>query len=152
MNSAHLGEIAWEAANELSFPAGLPGFERARRMVPVEIPSQRPLVYLQSAESPDICFAALPVLAVNPGFRLQISDDDQALLGLEGETATLGVDVMCLALLIPGRPAVQTNLRAPIVINLHNGHAVQAVASNAVPDASAGLWRLRRDGAWEAVC
>lgn len=152
MNSTHLGEIGWEAANELSFPAGLPGFEQARRMVPVEIPSQRPLVYLQNAENPDICFAALPVLAVNPGFQLQVSDDDQALLGLEGETAILGVDVMCLALLIPGGSGVQTNLRAPIVINLHNGRGVQAVASQAARDASAGLWRLCGDGAWEAVC
>ncbi len=97
MRSTHLGEISWEAANELCFPVGLPGFEQVRRMVPVEIPSQRPLIYLQSAENADICFAALPVLAVNPRFQLQVSDDDQALLGLEGETAMLGVYV-CLAL------------------------------------------------------
>lgn len=152
MTSSQLGEISWEAANELSFPAGLPGFEQARRMVPVEIPSQRPLVYLQSAENENICFAALPVLAVNPRFQLQISDDDQALLGLEGETAVLGADVMCLALLIPCGNTVQTNLYAPIVINLHNGRGVQAVASQARRDASTGLWRLCRDGTWEGIC
>jgi flagellar assembly factor FliW len=152
MSSAHLGEISWELADELCFPVGLPGFEQARRMVPVEIPSQRPLIYLQSAENAAVCFVALPVLAVNPGFQLRISDDDQAALGLEGETAMLGADVMCLALLIPYGPTVQTNLHAPIVINLHNARGVQAVASHAERDRSGGLWRLCRDGGWEAVC
>lgn len=152
LSSSHLGEISWEAANELCFPAGLPGFEQARRMVPVEIPSQRPLVYLQSAENANICFAALPVLAVNPRFQLQISDDDQAALELDGETAMLGADVLCLALLIPCGSTVQTNLRAPIVINLHNGRGVQAVESRTDRELPAGLWRLSGDGKWEAVC
>jgi flagellar assembly factor FliW len=152
MNTSHLGEIGWKAADELYFPAGLPGFEQARRMVPVEIPSQRPLIYLQSADYGGVCFVALPVLTVDSQFQLQLSDDDQAALGLEGETAMLGADVMCLALLIPSGPTVRTNLHAPIVINLHNGRGVQAVASPAGGNASTGFWRLSRDGAWEAIC
>ena len=63
--SPWLGEIDWQAGCELQFPAGLPGFEQYRRMVPVEIPSQRPLIYLQSAERGDVCFLALPVLTVH---------------------------------------------------------------------------------------
>ncbi len=44
----------------------MPGFEEQRRMIPVEIPSQRPLVYLQSLESDEICFVALPVYVIDP--------------------------------------------------------------------------------------
>jgi flagellar assembly factor FliW len=146
VESPWLGEIRWSAAEELCFPAGLPGFERCQRMVPVEIPSQRPLIYLQSVEDARVCFVAMPVLAVWPEFALQISDDDRAAVGL-AEDAAIGTDVMCLALLLPWGRSVQSNLDAPIVINLQNGRGVQAVA----PAGTAGLFRLGENG-WEAAC
>jgi len=152
--SPYLGEIQWAHGNELHFPAGLPGFEKYRLMIPVEIPSQRPLVYLQSAEKGEVCFLTLPVLAVHAGFELHLSDDDRSLLELDQSMPSnagppaLGTDVLCLALLVPSGLTVRTNLDAPIVINLHNGRGVQAIA----PVASAGSWRLSEYDGWGAVC
>jgi flagellar assembly factor FliW len=154
LESPWLGELCWESNCELQFPAGLPGFEQYRRMIPVEIPSQRPLIYLQSAEQARVCFLALPVLAVYPGFELRLSEDDQSLLELESPerpnagSPALGTDVLCLALLVPFGKTVQTNLDAPIVINLHNGRGIQAVS----PVAASGSYRLSEHGGWEAVC
>ena len=150
--SPWLGEIQWEAGCELHFPAGLPGFEAHKRIVPVEIPSQRPLIYLQSGENAEVCFLALPVLTINPGFDLVLAEDDRAMLEFDqptthGETLSIGSDVLCLALLMPSGPTVQTNLSAPIVINLHNGRGIQVVASGA-----AKSWRLSQHGGWESVC
>ncbi len=147
VDSPWLGAIRWNAAEELFFPAGLPGFERCQRMVPVEIPSQRPLIYLQSAEEAGVCFVAMPVLAVWPGFELQLSNDDRMAIGLGEGAAAIGTDVLCLALLLPWERSVQANLDAPIVINLHNGRGVQAIA----PAGTAGLFRLGESG-WEAAC
>jgi flagellar assembly factor FliW len=150
--SPYLGEITWEAGCELRFPAGFPGFEQSTRFVPVEIPSQRPLVYLQSADQPKVCFLALPVLTVCPTFELRLSDDDRSLLEfgefILSDQPALGTDVLCLALLVPFGCTVQTNLDAPIVINLHNGRGVQAVSQTGVR----GTWRLTEGGRWEAVC
>ncbi len=152
--SPWLGNIQWDAGCELHFPAGLPGFERHKRIVPVEIPSQRPLVYLQSAENPEVCFLALPVLTVNPQFGLYLSDEDRQLLdfdaseSLHGGHPALGADVICLALLVPSGTTVKTNLDAPIVINLHNGRGVQAIAASPM----AGSWRLSQNDGWEAAC
>ncbi len=154
ITSRWLGEIHWGLGCELEFPAGLPGFEQETRIIPVEIPLQRPLIYLQSARQPDICFLALPVLAVCPEFELQLSDDDRSLLEFDSaadQTKTfpaLGTDVFCLALLTPWKHSVQTNLDAPIVINLHNRRGIQAVS----PSCVAGSCRLGEDGTWEAVC
>lgn len=148
VTSPYLGEIRWDEGNELFFPVGLPGFEQFHRMVPVEIPSQRPLVYLQSAEKGEICFLALPAGTVHPGFELRLSEDDRSLLDMPpGGASAIGMDVLCLALLVPCGRTVRTNLGAPIVINLHNGRAVQAV----MPP-GAGSFRLSREGGWEAVC
>ncbi len=150
--SPWLGPLQWESSCELHFPAGLPGFEHHHRMVPIEIPSQRPLIYLQSADNGEVCFLALPVLTVQPDFRLRLSEDDVSALELEGyltETPVdpaLGADVLCLALLMPSGRTVQTNLDAPVVINLHNGRGIQVVAP------TVGSWRLSQQGGWEAVC
>jgi len=148
VNSSHLGEISLEAGSEIYLPMGLPGFEHEHRMIPVEIPAQRPLIYLQSATTEALCFVSLPALVVNPAFLLQLSDDDCAALDLPADREPcIGEDVLCLALLIPSGNSVQTNLGAPVVVNLHNLRCVQA--------AGAGLsahYRLAENGKWEELC
>lgn len=152
--SPWLGEIQWDTGSELDFPGGLPGFEQHTRMVPVEIPSQRPIVYLQSVLNAAVCFLTLPVLTVHPDFRLRISEDDRGMLGLEQNDASaalaplLGTDVICLALLVPSAGTVQTNLDAPIVVNLHNHRGIQAVGTESV----AGVFRLSPGGRWQPAC
>jgi flagellar assembly factor FliW len=152
--SPYLGEISWEEGCELQFPTGFPGFEQQRCMVPFEIPSQRPLIYLQSPEQPRVCFVTLPVLTIEPSFELRLSDDDRSLLEFDeldlpsSQNPAIGRDVLCLALLVPYGCTVQTNLDAPIVINLHNGRGVQAVSS----PGAIGSFRLSRNGDWEVVC
>jgi flagellar assembly factor FliW len=149
IHSRWLGEIESDPRSELTFPAGIPGFENNRRMLPVEIPSQRPLVYLQSLIHPGICFAALPVFVIDPGFRLCLSEEERSLLELpEGCDPVVGTDVLCLALLMSSGDAVRVNLNAPVVINLHNSRGIQSVAA----DRAAGYFRLEPNGRWESRC
>lgn len=149
IETSHLGKIDWDSSSELFLPAGLPGFENERRMVPVEIPAHRPLVFLQSVERPDICFVSLPVMTICPGYELRLSEDDRgALLFDKAATPEIGADVLCLALLLPAAGTVKVNLGAPIVINLHNSRCIQSLS----PEAPAGYYTLNDVGAWETVC
>jgi flagellar assembly factor FliW len=149
IHSAWLGEVESDPRCELLFPAGLPGFEEQRRMVPVEIPAQRPLVYLQSLESADICFAALPVYVVDPQFQLRLSDEERSMLQFpEGYDPVIGADVLCVAFLMPSGRTVEANLNSPVVINLHNRRAVQCVP----PAGPSTCFRLSADGGWTALC
>jgi flagellar assembly factor FliW len=149
MCSPWLGEIEWNPGSELLFPCGLPGFETERRMIPVEIPAQRPLVYLQSLERDNICFLALPVFVIDPGFQLRLQDDERAALLLPGDREpVIGADVLCLGLLVPSEHTVKVNLNAPIVINLHNSMGVQCISGGE----GAGCFRLEESGRWEAAC
>ena len=117
IHSPWIGEIEWDEQCEIHFPHGLPGFENERRFLPVEIPAQRPLVYLQSVENHAVCFLCLPVLTIDPAFALELSEDDHAMLRLEdGLEPELGRDVLCLGLLAPLGRTVETDLRTPIVI------------------------------------
>ncbi|MES1260962.1 MAG: flagellar assembly protein FliW [Acidobacteriota bacterium] len=149
MRSAHLGNIEWSPGCELYLPAGLPGFEEERRMIPVEVPAQRPLVFLQSLDAPDICFVSLPVRTIFPDYLLRLSDDDRLTLLFEPDRElAIGADVLCLALLVPFENTVQANVDAPVVINLHNRRCLQSLSS----EHAAGYFRLADGGVWEPVC
>jgi flagellar assembly factor FliW len=150
IRSPWIGEIEWEPSNEIFFPNGLPGYEREHKLIPVEVPAQRPLVYLQSVENPGVCFLCLPVLGIDPGFELRLSEDERTALAMpEDLSPALGADVLCLAFLIPSGSTVKTNLAAPIVINLHNSRGVQCVDSADREAACRATFRLCETGKWE---
>lgn len=124
------GVIAYEPESAVEFPAGLPGFEERRRFVALCFPDSEPLVYLQSLEDPGLCFLALPVLAVDPQYRLEVCAEERALIGLAPEQPLrFGKEVLCLTIISLRETGPTANLLAPVVINLSNRKAVQSVAA-----------------------
>ena len=143
-----LGDLEWDPESELWFADGIPGFENEKRIVPVEIPTQRPLVYLQSAQTPALCFLALPASTIQPGFEVRLSAEDLLALELDPECEPVpGKDILCLALLGPAKSGIRANLAAPVVISLHSmrGHQL-------TPSGGPRYWSLGDHGAWEGSC
>ena len=148
LHSVCLGDLEWDPDCELRFARGIPGFEAETRMIPIEIPAQRPLVYLQSTANPEVCFLALPASSIRQDFAPRFSLDDYIALGLEPlEDPCPGGDLLCLALLYPTGSGLQTNLAAPVVISLRNlrGHQL-------TPATGPDYWLLSAAGTWEAQC
>jgi flagellar assembly factor FliW len=145
-----LGDIETSPECEMSFPFGIPGFENMQRAVPVEIPAQRPLVYLLDPLRPDVCFLALPVFVIDRHFKLTMTEDECAAIGLEAPPAEpkIGEDVLCLALLIPSGRSVRANLGSPLVINLRNLRGIQC----SPPEGYSNCLTLSPEGKWEAAC
>jgi flagellar assembly factor FliW len=154
IRSPWIGDVEPNPDCELAFPIGLPGFEDHQRFMPVEIPVQRPLVYLQSVDRAAVCFVALPVYVIDPDFCLNLSEDELSLLGFhETHQPVPGADVLCLALLIPSDETVEANLSSPVVINLHNRIGIQAMPA----DGRASRFRLTTDehserNGWIRIC
>jgi flagellar assembly factor FliW len=123
------GAMDFEESSILDFPLGLPGFESARRFALIERPEAKPLVFLQSLDFPELCFVAVPVLALDPAYQLEMTADDLRELGFpEDSQPRLADQVTCLAILSSpenGRPTA--NLLAPLVIDPSSRRAVQAV-------------------------
>lgn len=128
----HFGTIEFERDAICEFPAGLPGFEDEHEFLALELPHTRPIVFLQSLRRADLCFITLPVQTIEPGYRLLMSAEDLRLLGLpEERQPELGREVLCLAIVAVGEGQPPTaNLLAPVVINLANRRAVQAIQSD----------------------
>jgi len=124
----YLGKISFEPGSELEFPCGLPGFECRKRFLAVTFPASEPLIYLQSLEDPDLCFITMPLLAVDPRYRLNVSKEDLNRLGLRpASQPRIGEDILCLTVLSMREAGPTANLLAPIVVNLRNRRAVQAI-------------------------
>jgi flagellar assembly factor FliW len=129
METKNFGKLSFEPESELEFPSGLPGFDNRKRFVAVRLVESDPLIYLQSLEDPALCFVTMPILSVDPRYRLKVSSADLGQLGLTGaRQPKIGEDVLCLTVLAIRETGPTANLLAPIVINLKTRRAVQAIA------------------------
>ena len=122
-------KMQYTADSVIRLPNGLPGFEQEREFVLIEQPVHRPLVFVQSLRTPDLCFAALPVLSVDAAYRLFLSAEDLDLMGLDpSRQPSIGSEVACLAIVAVGHDREMTaNLLSPLVINLSTCVAVQGI-------------------------
>lgn len=129
LETKYFGSVAYPEDSVVEFPAGLPGFESARRFVAIDQPENKPLVFLQSVSKPGLCFVTLPVWSVASDFRLSMAPEDLRFLNLpEDRQPGIGSEVLCLVILSFAEGCQPTaNLLAPVVVNLGNRHAVQAV-------------------------
>ncbi len=127
----HFGQITHDKESEIEFPAGLPGFEDRKRFVAVRFVESDPLIYLQSLEDSGLCFITMPIFVAAPDYRLAISDEDLAELELPpGRQPRIGDDVLCLTVVSIHETGPTANLLAPVLVNLRNRRAVQAVAQD----------------------
>jgi flagellar assembly factor FliW len=126
--TANFGKLSYERDSALVFPCGLPGFEDRRLFLILNFEDSKPLVFLQSLEDPGLCFITLPILAVDPQYRLRVSSEDLARLDLPPERQPqLGRDVLCLAILSLQESGPTANLLAPVVVNVLNLKAMQII-------------------------
>lgn len=122
------GDLTYSPDACLEFPAGLPGFENEHHFVLIEEPSQRPLVFLQSVQTPGLCFTTVPVHLIDQEYQIQATREDLDRLGMrpEGRSDVARV-VTCLAIICAGDRDVTANLLGPVLINKENRLAVQAI-------------------------
>ena len=131
LDTINFGTISFVLESVFEFPAGLPGFEDSHHFVPVQNPQTAPIVFLQSVEDPALCFTTIPVRVVDPGYQLQIGNEDLATLGWKlKEAPRIGEELLCLAVLSIRESGPTANLLAPVVVHLGTHQAVQAVAPN----------------------
>jgi flagellar assembly factor FliW len=132
VNTVRFGALEYDPAAAVEFPLGIPGFERERRFVLVEQERLAPLVFLQSLDTPGLCFPAVPAGAVDAEYRLAVAREDLEVLGLDpARHPAVGTEVLCLAIVAAQEGPPTANLLAPVVIHLARRVGVQAVRADA---------------------
>jgi flagellar assembly factor FliW len=129
LETKYFGAMEYQAESVFEFPHGLPAFQQEKAFVFIETPEYAPLVFLQSLRQASLCFLALPVLTVDPGYRLTVSPEDRVLLGLDPRRdPTPGDGILTLALVsLSDGSSPSANLMAPIVVNTEKRLALQAI-------------------------
>ncbi len=129
ISTKYFGEMSYDHEALFVFPTGLPAFEDEHEFLPIEIERSRPLLFLQSVAQANLCFIALPVLVADPRYELAVSSDDLETIQLDRRRQPrIGNEVLALTLICCRENHPPTaNLMSPIVINLANRLAVQAV-------------------------
>jgi flagellar assembly factor FliW len=127
LTTAHFGQLDYADETVFQFPEGLPGFEDEHEFVFIRRPHLEPLIFMQSLNTPALCFLMLPIFVVCPDYRLFMAPEDMARLNL-GSEPVIGEDVLCGSLVTVREDATSTvNLLAPIVVNLKQRIGVQAI-------------------------
>jgi|SRR5205823_5606320 len=133
LHTKYFGMVSCEPGDLFQFPSGLPAFEEEKSFVPIDLPGKEPLLFLQSVCRPDLCFLCFPILVVDAAYRLSVPAEDLQLLDLPtARQPRIGSEVLVLALLsLKENQSASANLMAPVVINLRNRRAVQAIRGDA---------------------
>lgn len=125
------GTVQCAPEDIVRFPAGIAPFD-STQFVLIANERKRPLVFLQSADSPELCFVTVPVTALDAEYALVVQPDDLELLGWGGERPPALDDVTCLVILtIPESGEITANLLSPVLINTPRGVGVQCVRADA---------------------
>ncbi len=123
------GELDCDPDSIYSFPSGLPGFEEQHSFFFLTTPAVKPLLFLQSLTTRNLCFILLPILVVNPDFKLELTPEELSELGLEHDSRpVIGEDILCAAIVCSGNGEAPTaNLMAPVVVNLRTKTGMQLI-------------------------
>jgi flagellar assembly factor FliW len=127
--SKYFGELKYSDQEVFEFPWGIPAFENRTLFVCVEQPQNKPLVFMQSLDDPNLCFITIPVCVTEPAYQLRLSPEDTTSLDLQPDRPpVIGEEVLCLALVTVTEAADPTaNLASPIVLNLRTRRGIQAI-------------------------
>jgi flagellar assembly factor FliW len=126
------GPVAFRPEDVLDIPFGLFGFTGETQFLLLQVASSKPIVFIQSVRSANLCFISLPIQIVDSDYALSLNGPDLERLGYsEAKPPRLGEDVLCLAVLtIRDKEETTANLMAPIVIDIRAHCGVQALVAN----------------------
>ncbi len=129
LTTVHFGRVDYTDEQVITFPEGLPAFEQETMFLIIERPATAPVVFLQSLRRPELVFITLPVLLVDPTYRLELAPEDLRALELpDDRQPEIGRQVLCLAIVTVSESRQATaNLMAPVVINPKTRRAFQLI-------------------------
>lgn len=98
----------------LSFPEGVPGFERHRRFALIEDTKLAPFFWLQSLHDPLVGFLVIEPGLIVADYEFDIADPDVELLSLNDATEAR---VLTILVVPEDVRAMTANLQAPLIVN-----------------------------------
>lgn len=122
--NARFGEVTIDASSTVTFPEGIPGFERCKRYGLVAMAEEAPFLRLLSIDEPAVGFVILDPTQLWEDYDPEVGSEDVE--GLDVRDAT-EVEIYCIVTLSEQADLVTANLKGPIAINTRSMVARQII-------------------------
>lgn len=122
--NAKFGEVEVEASSVVTFPDGVPGFERCKRYGLVSVDEEAPFLRLLSIDEPAVGFVILSPMLLWKDYDPQMGPKD--IQGLDVQ-APEDLEIYCIVTLSEVPERVTANLKGPIAINTRTMTARQLI-------------------------
>ena len=122
--NAKFGEVTVATASILTFPEGVPGFERLKRYGLVQVDDEAPFMRLLSVDEPGVGFVILNPTLIWTDYDPKIGREDLEGLGIQSDE---DLGMYCIVTLSPEPSRVTANLKGPIAINTKTMAARQMI-------------------------
>lgn len=111
----------------LHLPLGLLGFENIKKFTLMGRPEEKPFLWLQVVDDPNLAFLVVPPFEVVADYQPDVSTEDCRFLGIKNPKEAV---LLCIVT-IRGQGNATVNLKGPIVFNGHTRIGKQVVLANA---------------------
>lgn len=126
VNTSRFGVLDVEDSDFMNFPEGLLGFDSLKRFFVVDPSDETLILWLQSAENPDIAFPILEPKVFKADYKVHLSANELRALKIESLKQN-GVLVYSILTIPDDITKMTANLKAPLVINPAEQTARQVV-------------------------
>ncbi|MFH1567315.1 MAG: flagellar assembly protein FliW [Gemmatimonadota bacterium] len=123
-SNAKFGEVTIQSSSIVTFPDGVPGFERCRHFGLVSVDEEAPFLRLLSLDHPAVGFVIINPMMLWPDYNPQMGSDD--LDGLQIRSAD-ELEIYCIVTLSEAAEKVTANLKGPLAINTRTMTARQLI-------------------------
>ncbi len=129
IKSKLLGEQQVDPDTIITFPRGIPGFEKQTRFKLFHQEDNDIVYWLQSIDDDELTFSVTPPSTFNINYNFALTDEEEKLLGIENST-----DILILILLhkdddnTPAkRPTIKGSIKSPLIINSNKRIGLQKI-------------------------
>lgn len=124
--ATRFGEIEYDPANLLHFPAGMIGFPTLQDFVVMPNKKQGPLFWIQSVDEPQIAFVLTDPTNFFLDYSVAPDETEKTYLHLGPEDKSFVLSVVT----VPSDQNITINLAAPILYAPSSNRAIQVILEN----------------------
>ena len=117
------GEVEYDPANLLHFPAGMIGFPTLHNFIVMPNKKEGPLFWIQSIDDPDIAFVLTDPSNFFPNFQVIADESEKRSLQINSEDDYFILSVVT----VPADQKITLNLAAPIFFSPKTNRAIQVI-------------------------
>lgn len=127
ITSKLFGNVEFSAESVITLDEGLIGISDKKRFLLIEKENFAPFTYFQSVDDPNLVLIVINPFLIEKNYQFYIHDDDLRSIDVQ---STDDFQILAVVIFSDRIENIMVNLKAPIIINIHNKKAKQVILLN----------------------